>query len=158
MDQSLGERELDVMGVLWGTGPGTAAEVRDRLRERLDADLAYNTVLTVLRNLETKEFVEHTAEGRTHRYHPTVSEHAVRDNALSRVVDKLFRGSPLQVIAHLVEHETLSAADLRALHQLLDQQSEDTSHSSPRSAGTVDKRATEAAPKRERNRDARRER
>jgi predicted transcriptional regulator len=51
MDQvTLGERELDVMTALWTDGPGTVAEVK----ERLPAALAYNTVLTILRNLEAK--------------------------------------------------------------------------------------------------------
>jgi predicted transcriptional regulator len=116
MDATLGERELDVMGLLWRDGPGTVAEVR----ERLAVPLAYNTVLTILRNLESKGFVGHTAEGRLFRYHPAVSEHAIRGSALSRLVEKLFRGSALHVVAHLVEQETLSRKDLRELHRLLD--------------------------------------
>jgi BlaI family transcriptional regulator, penicillinase repressor len=56
-DFVLGDRELDVMGVLWTLGSGTVAEVRDRL----PVELAYTTVLTILRNLEAKEFVSHTA-------------------------------------------------------------------------------------------------
>jgi BlaI family penicillinase repressor len=114
---TLGERELDVMGVLWRDGPGTVAEIR----KRLPVPLAYNTVLTILRNLEGKGFVGHTAEGRLFRYHPAVSEQAVGGSALSRLVDKLFRGSALRVVAHMVEQETLSPDDLRTLHQLLDQ-------------------------------------
>jgi BlaI family penicillinase repressor len=117
VDATLGERELDVMGVLWRDGPGTVADVR----ERLPVPLAYNTVLTILRNLEAKGFVSHTAEARLFRYHPAVSEHEVRGSALSRLVEKLFRGSALRVVAHMVEHETLSADELRKLHQLLDQ-------------------------------------
>lgn len=117
MDGTLGERELDVMSVLWRDGPGTVAEVR----ELLDADLAYNTVLTILRNLEAKRFVRHTAEGRLFRYHPAVSEQHVSGNALSRLVEKLFHGSPLRAIAHMVEEEKLSPAELRELHQLVDE-------------------------------------
>ena len=117
MDGSLGERELDVMGVLWRAGHGTVTEVR----EQLEVPLAYNTVLTVLRNLEAKGFVGHTAEGRLFRYHPEATEEDVRGSALSRLVDKLFRGSPLRVVAHMVEGESFSRADLRALHALLDE-------------------------------------
>jgi BlaI family penicillinase repressor len=116
MDATLGDRELDIMGVLWREGPGTVAEVQ----KRLSATLAYNTVLTILRNLESKGFVGHTAEGRLFRYAPAVSERAVRGSALSRLVDKLFRGSPMQAMAQLVESEHLSAAELRELHELLD--------------------------------------
>ena len=117
-DFVLGDRELDVMGVLWDLGSGTVSEVR----ERLPADLAYTTVLTILRNLEAKELVTHTAEGKAHRYVPKVARRAARRNAVSRIVDKLFHGSPEQLIAQLVEDEDLSADDLRRLRALLSAQ------------------------------------
>ncbi len=115
-DFVLGDRELDVMGVLWDLGSGTVAEVREKL---LRADLAYTTVLTILRNLEAKEFVTHTAEGKAHRYVPRVARRTARRSALSRMMDKLFHGSPEQLIAQLVEDEDLSAADLKRLRSLL---------------------------------------
>jgi BlaI family penicillinase repressor len=111
----LGDRELDVMGVLWDLGSGTVTEVR----EKLPADLAYTTVLTILRNLEAKEFVSHSAEGKAHRYFPKVARRTARRSALSRIVDKLFHGSPEQLVAQLVEDETLSADDLQRLRALL---------------------------------------
>ena len=117
MSASLGERELDVMAALWRDGPGTVQEVRDRLA----TPLAYNTVLTILRNLEAKGFVAHEAEGRLFRYFPAVEERTVRGSAISRIVDKLFRGSPLDVVAHMVEDESLSRDELRQLHRLIDE-------------------------------------
>lgn len=110
-DFALGDRELDVMGALWELGSGTVAEVR----ERLPADLAYTTVLTILRNLEAKELVRHTVEGKAHRYHPRVGQRTARRNALAHIIDRLFHGSPEQLIAQLVEDEQLSVADLRRL-------------------------------------------
>jgi predicted transcriptional regulator len=117
-DFVLGDRELDVMGVLWDLGSGTVSEVR----ERLPADLAYTTVLTILRNLEAKELVTHTAEGKAHRYVPRVARRAARRSAVSRIVDKLCHGSPEQLIAQLVEDEHLSAEDLKRLRSLLSAQ------------------------------------
>ena len=117
-DFVLGDRELDVMGVLWDLGSGTVAEVRDRL----PADLAYTTVLTILRNLEAKDLVTHTAEGKAHRYVPRVARKAARRSAIARVVDKLFHGSPEQLVTQLVEDEQLSADDLRRLRALLTSQ------------------------------------
>ncbi|HEX3868067.1 MAG TPA: BlaI/MecI/CopY family transcriptional regulator [Gemmatimonadaceae bacterium] len=114
-DFVLGDRELDVMGVLWDLGSGTVAEVR----EKLPVDLAYTTVLTILRNLEAKDFVTHTAEGKAHRYVPRVARRSARKSALARMMDKLFHGSPDQLIAQLVEDEQLSAADLKRLRALL---------------------------------------
>ena len=113
---TLGERELDIMTALWAGGAGTVAEVRDRL----GVDLAYNTVLTILRNLESKGLVDHEAEGRVHRYFPVASQEAMQTNALSRVVAKFFAGSPVSVMAHLLESGSLSADELRTLHRHLD--------------------------------------
>ena len=118
MKVSLTNREADVMQVLWDHGPCVVAEVRAHLSD----DLAYTTVLTILRNLEAKELVEHTTEGKAHRYHPRVARKAARRSALARVVDKLFHGSPEQLITQLVEDEQLSANDLRRLRALLSTQ------------------------------------
>jgi|SRR5579884_3684124 len=131
MDEfALGDRELDVMGVLWELGSGTVAEVRDKL----PADLAYTTVLTILRNLEAKEFVYHEAEGKAHRYFPQVAQRTARRSALARLVDKLFHGSPEQLVAQLVEDDALSADDLRRLQALIDAQSADSPASSRKGA------------------------
>jgi len=118
-DFVLGDRELDIMGVLWDLGSGTVAEVR----RKLPADLAYTTVLTILRNLEAKELVSHTAEGKAHRYFPRVARTTARRSALTRMLDKLFHGSPEQLVAQLVADEQFSAADLKRLRALLSMQS-----------------------------------
>jgi predicted transcriptional regulator len=112
----LGDRELDVMGVLWEIGSGTVAEVR----EQLPAELAYTTVLTILRNLEAKGFVSHTTEGKAHRYTPRVARQTARRTAVARMIDKLFHGSPEQLLAHLVEDRALTADDLRRLRKRLE--------------------------------------
>ena len=116
MDElSLGDRELDVMGVLWEIGDGTVAEVRDRI----DADLAYTTVLTILRKLETKGLVRHTVEGKAHRYIPRVAQKNARRTVLGRLIDKLFDGSPEQLLAHLVDDHNLSPAAVKRMRQQL---------------------------------------
>jgi predicted transcriptional regulator len=114
-DASLGNRELDIMAVLWEHGSGTAAEVRDYL----GAPLAYTTVLTILRNLEAKRFVRRAAEGRAHRYFPRVAQQTARRNALARVVEQLFGGSPEALIAHLVDQEAVTAEQLQQLARSL---------------------------------------
>ncbi|HET7565877.1 MAG TPA: BlaI/MecI/CopY family transcriptional regulator [Gemmatimonadaceae bacterium] len=117
MDISFTDRELDVMAVLWEHGPSTVAEVRDRLAD----DLAYTTVLTVLRTLEEKGRVEHAAEGRAHRYRAIVERETAGTSALRRLVDKLFRGSPDLLLTHLVSDRELRPRDLRKLQRLLEE-------------------------------------
>ena len=128
-DVMLGDRELDVMGVLWELRSGTVAEVR----ERLPADLAYTTVLTILRNLEEKGFVTHEVEGRAHRYKPRVARQAARRSAVGWVVEKLFHGSAEQLLAHLVDERDLTAEDLQRVRRTLD--ASVRSERSPRKGG-----------------------
>ena len=109
------DRELDVMSVLWDLDSATVAEVRERLRD----NLAYTTVLTVLRTLEQKGYVGHTGEGRAHRYHPLVKREAAGRSALRRLVDKVFDGSPELLLTNLVSDKNLSDEELRRLRRLL---------------------------------------
>lgn len=111
------ERELDVMSVLWDAGAATVAEVRERLAD----DLAYTTVLTVLRTLEHKGHVAHTGEGRAHRYHPLVKREAAGRTALRRLVEKVFDGSPELLMTQLVSDKHLTAEELRRLRRLLEE-------------------------------------
>ncbi len=115
-DRSLGERELDVMAILWAQGSGTVGEVK----RRLGAKLAYTTVLTILRNLEAKRYVRHEEEGRAHRYYPRVAQGAAQRSALTRLIDTLFHGSPGALVARLVDDSELSAAELQKLAAQLD--------------------------------------
>lgn len=116
MDISFTGRELDVMAVLWERGSGTVSEVR----EGLEDDLAYTTVLTILRTLEDKGFISHVAEGKAHRYRPAVTQAVAGKSALSRVLDKIFGGSSEMLLTHLVSDRNLTPTELRRLRRLLD--------------------------------------
>lgn len=117
MSLRLSDRELDVMAVLWARGSGTVAEVREALPD----PLAYTTVLTVLRTLEEKGFVGHEEEGKAHRYLPLVARERAGRSALTRMVDKLFDGSPELLLTQLVSDRKLSPRDIRRLRKILDQ-------------------------------------
>ena len=109
-------RELDVMNALWDAGPSTVAEVRKALAD----ELAYTTVLTVLRILEDKGYVGHEAEGRAHRYRPLVERSEARDSALRRLTSRLFSGSRELLLTRLVDDEELTDAELRRMRDLLE--------------------------------------
>jgi BlaI family penicillinase repressor len=109
---------LDIIEVLWEHGPSTVAEVRAALED----ELAYNTVLTMLRVLEEKGHVARELEGRAHRYRPTVErEHASR-SALERLTGRLFGGSASAVMLELVGRGGLDDDELRQMRDLLDEQ------------------------------------
>lgn len=116
---SLGDREADVMKALWALGSGTVADVRSHL----PVSLAYTTVLTILRNLQEKGLVEPQVEGRAHRYHPLVTEDAVRSSALSRLVGSFFRGSPDELVAHLLGEKRMTPQQLARVRRLVNEES-----------------------------------
>lgn len=115
MSVAFTERELDVMAVLWERGPSTAAEVREQLTD----ELAYNTVLSMLRILEEKGHVGHTEEGRAHRYFPLVEREEAGSSAIDRLVEKVFGGSAELMLTHLMRERKLDNAEMLRLRRLL---------------------------------------
>jgi predicted transcriptional regulator len=112
----LTQRELDIMGVLWELGEGTVTEVRDRV----DPDLAYTSISSMIRTLELKGFVSHRrGEGKTHVYFPVIAPEAAGESALGRVLDKIYGGSPIKLLAHLVQQKRLSPKELARMRDLL---------------------------------------
>ncbi|MCH8812917.1 MAG: BlaI/MecI/CopY family transcriptional regulator [Gemmatimonadetes bacterium] len=114
------KRELDIMGTLWTHGPSTVGEVRDALED----DLAYNTVLTMLKVMERKGYVSRSRERRAHRYTAEVERDAAGRSALGRVTAQLFGGSPEELLLHLVD-SGLDPDALRRMRDLLDQRLRD---------------------------------
>lgn len=113
------DRELDVMSVLWARGSATAAEVREALAEA-GVELAYNTVLTVLRILQDKGHIGYEVEGRAHRYLPLVQRDEASRSAVRRLLDGLFDRSPELLLTHLVRDEALDRASLERLRDLVE--------------------------------------
>lgn len=120
MDIQFTDREVDVMEVLWERGPCLVADVRAALSD----ELAYTTVLTILRTLEGKGYVGHEQEGRGHRYFATVKQRAAQTSALRHLTRKLFKGSAELLLTHLVSDQKLSAKQIRKLRELLESKSD----------------------------------
>ena len=114
-DIYLTDREADVMQVLWDHGPSVVNEVKGKLSD----DLAYTTVLTILRTLEQKGYVKHEEEGRVHRYFAAVKEDAARSSALQHLTGKLFKGSAELLFTHLVADRKLSKDQVQRMRELL---------------------------------------
>jgi BlaI family penicillinase repressor len=104
------------MGVLWDLGEATVTEVRDRV----DPDLAYTSISSMIRTLELKGYVSHRrGEGKTHVYFPVIDAETAGESALGRVLDKIYGGSPIKLLAHLMERHRLSDKELARMRELL---------------------------------------
>jgi BlaI family transcriptional regulator, penicillinase repressor len=120
VDIAFTERELDVMNVLWDRGASTVAEVQELLAD----ELAYTTVLTMLRTLEEKGYVSHEEEGRAYRYYPLVERSDAGASAVKRLMGKLFRGSPEMLLTHLVSQRDLTTEQLETMRRMLSERIE----------------------------------
>jgi BlaI family transcriptional regulator, penicillinase repressor len=112
---TLTRRELDLMSVLWRLKSATVAEVRERLTD----ELAYPTVLTMLRNLEMKGYARHEEDGRAFRYYPVLQPNEAGDGALRRLVSKVYQGSRELLISRLIADDRISQAELKRIKLLL---------------------------------------
>ena len=108
-------RELEVMSILWRRGSATVSEVREELEE----DLAYTSVLSALQTLEEKGYVRHEAEGRAYRYFPTVDAERAGGSALARIRDAIYQGSAERMFAQLVSDRNVGRDELERMRRLL---------------------------------------
>jgi len=113
----LTDAELRLMEVLWDRGPSTVADVV----AALGTDLAYSTVLTTLRILESKGYLRHTKEGRAFTYSAVVGRDEARDRAITHLLRRFFENSPELLMLNLVESKKIDAEQLRRLRKRIEE-------------------------------------
>jgi len=111
------DAELRLMDVLWDKGSATVSDVLEGLNTK--PALAYSTVITTLRILETKGYVSHEKQGRSFTYKPLIGRHEARQSAITHLLHRLFDGSPELLMASLFEDRKISAAELKRLRNLI---------------------------------------
>lgn len=109
--------ELEIMKVLWETGPANVQTVQDKLAR----PLAYTTVQTMLNVLQRKGHATRTLKQKAYFYRPSISRRDVAKQAVADVVDRLFSGSASNLVMSLVETKQLSGDELARLRDLLDE-------------------------------------
>ena len=121
----LGETEMEILHHVWDLGEATVADVRERILE--DRDVAYTTIMTVMKKLAEKGYLDYHKEGRSYVYQPAQEPNEVQHSLLRRLMDKVFEGSPSALVQTLVKREDLSndeRAEIRALIDALDEDTE----------------------------------
>ncbi len=105
------------MKIVWRNGRTTVREVYEALRER--RKVAYTTVLTMMKILETKGYLAKDREERAHVYRPARAENVVVRSMVREFVDRVFNGSARPLLLHLVKDRRLSEEELDELARLL---------------------------------------
>jgi len=121
--------EFEIMSVLWETGPANVQAVQ----QRLERNLAYTTVQTMLNILHRKKKVKRLLKDRAYFYTPAVSRRQITRQTLSDVVERLFGGSASSLVMSLVETHHLTAEELARLNQLVTKTAESRKESDDKS-------------------------
>lgn len=110
--KTLTAKEEELMGFFWDKGPLFVKQLLDYYE---DPKPHFNTLSTIVRGLEEKGYLTHTAYGNTYQYSPLVSEEDFRKSTLQNVVSKYFDNSFLGAVSTLVREENISLAELKKL-------------------------------------------
>ena len=113
----LGDLQLRILQALWERPDATVADVLQAIRDH--GDLAYTTVATMLRKMEARGLVAHRTEGRTFLYRAVVAAEDVSRGMADHLVDRVFEGSLLEVVNHLLTTREVSRAELNQLEKLI---------------------------------------
>lgn len=113
----LTEAELRLMNVLWEKGPSTVQQILDALPKK--PSLAYNSVLTTIRILEKKGYVEHAKDGRAHVFVPLIGRQEASRSEIKHLVQRFFASSQDALLLNILEDRQVDQEELDRLRQLL---------------------------------------
>ena len=108
--------EEEIMRILWELGDAVVSQIIERTDEPRPK---YTTVATFLKILENKGFVAHTAEGKSHRYHPLVTREAYARRMMSSMLSSYFDGSLAQLVSFFSRHENISADEQAEIVEIM---------------------------------------
>ncbi|WP_338377179.1 BlaI/MecI/CopY family transcriptional regulator [uncultured Flavobacterium sp.] len=115
--QKLTNKEEEIMHILWNL---KKAFVKDVLAEIVEDKPHYNTLSTIIRNLEEKGYVSYTAYGNTHQYYPIVTKEAYRKEFMNTAIENYFNNSYKNMVSFFAEEQKISAKELREILDLIE--------------------------------------
>ena len=116
--QKLTNKEEEVMHILWKL---QKAFVKEVLAEITEDQPHYNTLSTIIRNLEEKGYVSHNAFGNTHQYFPIVSKEDYRKGYMNTAIENYFNNSYKSMVSFFAKEEKISAKELREILEMIEQ-------------------------------------
>lgn len=115
--QKLTNKEEEIMHILWKL---EKAFVKDVLAEIKDDKPHYNTLSTIIRNLEDKGYVSYNAYGKTHQYFPIVSKEAYKKKFMTTAIENYFNSSYKNVVSFFAKEEKISVDELKEIIALIE--------------------------------------
>ena len=115
--QKLTNKEEEIMHILWKL---EKAFVKDVMAAITEDQPHYNTLSTIIRNLEEKGYVSHQAYGNTHQYFPIITKEKYRKAFMNNAIENYFNNSYKSRVSFFAEEEKISAEELREILDIIE--------------------------------------
>ena len=115
--EKLTNKEEEIMHILWKLNK---AFVKDVLAEIKEGQPHYNTLSTIIRNLEEKGYVSYTAYGKTHQYFPIISKEAYKKRFMNTAIQNYFNNSYKNMVSFFAKEEKISIDELKEIIALIE--------------------------------------
>lgn len=113
----MGETEMEILQLVWKRGESTVADIQEEIMKR--RKVAYTTVMTIMKNLADKGYLTYRKDGLTYIYSPKRPEEDVKSSLLEAILNKVFKGSPTDLVQTLVKREKLSDSEREEIINLI---------------------------------------
>lgn len=110
--KQLTKAEEDIMQILWDLEEANVAAIIEQLPEPKPA---YNTVSTIVRILESKDFVDYRKEGRGHIYFPKVKKSEYSNQSLKKLMDGYFQGSFKSMVSFFMKKNDITIEEMESI-------------------------------------------
>ncbi len=114
--EKLTNKEEEVMQTLWKIKKGFVKDIIAKLPEGNH----YNTVSTIVRNLEDKDYVAHQVYGKTHQYFPIITKESYSNHFMKIATQRFFDSSYKNMVSFFAKEEMISAKELREILELIE--------------------------------------
>lgn len=118
--QKLTNKEEEVMHVLWRLKKAFVKEIQKEIQKEMGEQAHYNTLSTMVRNLEEKGFVHYNAFGKTHQYYPIITLDVYKKQFINGAINTYFGNSYKNMVSYFAEEQKISAAELREILDLIE--------------------------------------
>lgn len=108
----LTKAEEDIMHIIWKLERCLVSDILTEIENESGSKPPHSTISSIVRILESKEFVSHKAYGRTHEYFPIISKEEYTKTTLNKLVSNYFEGSMSNLVSFLVKEEKLDMDEL----------------------------------------------
>ncbi|HKE34945.1 MAG TPA: BlaI/MecI/CopY family transcriptional regulator [Candidatus Acidoferrum sp.] len=116
---TLTPQELEIMKLVWQRGAATVRDVYEALLER--RKIAYTSVMTMMKILETKGYLKKRRQDRAFLYRPAHSKNQIIGGMIREFIDRVFNGSAQPLLVHLVKSRRLREKDLQKIVRLVEE-------------------------------------